>query len=116
MTTAPTATVPRQAQPEDSPPAPGRPTPERPTISLHKRPAGRAGLAAVLLGVTFVGASHALPAGVPGGVVLRGVVIGSLNGLLAMGLVLVYRANAIINFAQGELGAFAATLSYELIT
>lgn len=56
-----------------------------------------------------------LPTGVPGGIVLRGVVLGALAGLLAMGLVFIYRANAVVNFAQGEIGAFAATLSYELM-
>src|SRR3954452_2836445 len=51
----------------------------------------------------------------PNGIYLQGLVLGSLNGLLAMGLVLVYRTNRIINFAQGELGAFGATLAAELI-
>ena len=45
---------------------------------------------------------------VPNGIFLQGLVLGALNGLLAMGLVLVYRTNRIINFAQGGLGAFAA--------
>jgi branched-chain amino acid transport system permease protein len=52
---------------------------------------------------------------VPNGIFLQGIVLGSLNGMLAVGLVLVYRTNRIINFAQGELGAFAATLSAELV-
>ena len=41
---------------------------------------------------------------VPNGIFLQGIVLGALNGLLAMGLVLIYRTNRIINFAQGELG------------
>ncbi len=52
---------------------------------------------------------------VPNGIFLQGAVLGALNGLLAMGLVLVYRTNRIINFAQGALGAFAATLAGSLI-
>ena len=40
--------------------------------------------------------------------------LGALNGLLAMGLVLVYRTNRIINFAQGGLGAVAATMAAQL--
>ena len=52
---------------------------------------------------------------VPNGIFLRGMVLGALNGLLAVGLVLIYRTNRIINFAQGELGAFAATLAAELV-
>lgn len=53
---------------------------------------------------------------VPNGMFLQGLVLGALNGLLAMGLVLIYRANRIINFAQGALGAFAATLAGWLVT
>ena len=52
---------------------------------------------------------------VPNGIFLQGIVLGALNGLLAMGLVLVYRTNRIINFAQGALGAFAATLAGWLV-
>src|SRR5207244_6134830 len=52
---------------------------------------------------------------VPNGILLQGIVLGALNGLLAMGLVLIYRTNRIINFAQGELGAFSATLAGELV-
>ena len=52
---------------------------------------------------------------VPNGIFLQGLVLGALNGLLAMGLVLVYRSNRIINFAQGSLGAFAATLAAWLV-
>jgi branched-chain amino acid transport system permease protein len=51
---------------------------------------------------------------VPNGIFLQGLVLGALNGLLAMGLVLVYRTNRIINFAQGGLGALAATMAAEL--
>ncbi|MEY2418282.1 MAG: branched-chain amino acid transport system permease protein livM, partial [Actinomycetota bacterium] len=52
---------------------------------------------------------------VPNGIFLQGIVLGVLNGMLAVGLVLIYRTNRIINFAQGELGAFAATLAAELV-
>ena len=52
---------------------------------------------------------------VPTGIFLQGLTLGCLNGLLAIGLVLVYRTSRIINFAQGELGAFAATMSVELV-
>ncbi|MDP9100634.1 MAG: ATP-binding cassette domain-containing protein [Actinomycetota bacterium] len=39
-----------------------------------------------------------------------GTIIGLTYGLLAVGLVLVYRSNRIINFAHGEVGAFAAAI------
>src|SRR5881396_1364792 len=74
-----------------------------------------AGFAACVLVGKGVGGSHPLAAVVPSGIFLQGVILGMLNGLLAVGLVLIYRTNRIINFAQGELGAFAATLAAELI-
>ncbi|HET7721043.1 MAG TPA: hypothetical protein VFK43_13840, partial [Acidimicrobiales bacterium] len=48
-----------------------------------------------------------LPHGMPAGIVLLGVVLGSLTGLSAVGLVLVYRASRIVNFSQASLGAAA---------
>ncbi len=51
---------------------------------------------------------------VPNGMYLQGLVVGLLSSLLAIGLVLIYRSNRIINFAQGALGAVAATLANEL--
>jgi branched-chain amino acid transport system permease protein len=53
---------------------------------------------------------------VPNGLYLQGLVVGLLYALLAIGLVLIYRTNRIINFAQGELGAFSAVLAAELFT
>jgi ABC-type branched-subunit amino acid transport system ATPase component/ABC-type branched-subunit amino acid transport system permease subunit len=55
-----------------------------------------------------------LPRGLPIGIVALGLVFGSLNALVAIGLVLVYRANRVVNFAQAELGAVAAVLAIEL--
>lgn len=40
--------------------------------------------------------------------VVLGLVTGANYGLLSVGLVLIYRSNRIINFAHGEIGAFAA--------
>ncbi|MGA0820058.1 MAG: ABC transporter permease [Ilumatobacteraceae bacterium] len=53
--------------------------------------------------------------GVPLGAWLRGVVIGLLTALLAMGMALVYRANRVLNFAQADLGFVPATLAVGLI-
>ena len=47
---------------------------------------------------------------VPLPIVALGLVTGATYGVLAVGLVLVYRANRLINFAHGEIGAFAAAL------
>jgi ABC-type branched-subunit amino acid transport system ATPase component/ABC-type branched-subunit amino acid transport system permease subunit len=43
-------------------------------------------------------------------VVVLGAIIGTTYGLLAVGLVLVYRSNRIVNFAHGEVGAFASAM------
>jgi len=47
---------------------------------------------------------------IPQGVLVLGVLTGLTYGLLAVGLVLVFRSSRIINFAHGEIGAFAAAI------
>jgi branched-chain amino acid transport system permease protein len=51
----------------------------------------------------------------PLGVLAHGALIGGLTGLVALGIALVYRANGIVNFAQGDLGALPATFAVLLI-
>ena len=50
----------------------------------------------------------------PSGIVLQGAIIGLGYGLLAVGLVLIYRTNRIINFAQGQVGVIAAVFLVKL--
>ena len=52
----------------------------------------------------------------PLGAAFSGLILGLLGSLGAVGLALVWRSNRVINFAQGDLGAFPATLSVLLIT
>lgn len=52
----------------------------------------------------------------PSGVVLSGAILGLVGSLGAVGLALVWRANKVVNFAQGDLGAFPATLAVLLVT
>ncbi|CAN5684251.1 hypothetical protein BH10ACT3_BH10ACT3_15530 [soil metagenome] len=52
----------------------------------------------------------------PTGAVLSGVILGLLGALGAIGMALVWRANRIVNFAQGDLGALPATLAVLLVT
>ena len=52
---------------------------------------------------------------VPRGVFVAGAVVGALYGLVAMGLILVYRASRIINFAQAQLGSVPAVVALLLI-
>ena len=54
------------------------------------------------------------PHEVPAGTVLFGIVYGSLNGLLAIGLVLLYRLTRAINFAYGAMGGLAAAIGASL--
>jgi branched-chain amino acid transport system permease protein len=58
---------------------------------------------------------HGTDRGLPLGIIVVGAVIGSLYALLALGLVLVYRANRIVNFAQGSLGSVAAVLAIQFV-
>lgn len=48
-------------------------------------------------------------------VVVVGLIIGLTYGLLAVGLVLVYKSNRVLNFAHGELGALSAVLVDKLV-
>lgn len=71
---------------------------------------------AVLPVVGLVGwavAARLMDRGLPLGIIVRGTVFGSLIALLAIGVVLVYRANRIVNFAQAELGSVAAVLAIQ---
>jgi branched-chain amino acid transport system permease protein len=52
---------------------------------------------------------------IPTEIVLLGLVYGSLYALLGMGIILVYRANRIINFAQAQLGSVPAVVALLLI-
>ena len=49
-------------------------------------------------------------------VLVSGVVTGCLYGLLALGIVLMYRTTGILNFAYGAIGTFGACFMYGLLT
>jgi ABC-type branched-subunit amino acid transport system ATPase component/ABC-type branched-subunit amino acid transport system permease subunit len=72
---------------------------------------------AVIGGITALGLFLMLfvlwPA--PFAIMFLGVVTGSISALTAMGIVLIYRANRIVNFAQASVGAVAAVLAASLI-
>lgn len=53
---------------------------------------------------------------VPPGVFARGVVVGLLGALVAVGMALIYRSNRILNFAQADLGSIPTTIAVLLIT
>ena len=49
-------------------------------------------------------------------IILRSLVYGCLTALFAVGLVLIYRASRVINFAQAGFGLIAGTLFFELLS
>ena len=51
----------------------------------------------------------------PYGAVLQGIILGLLTSLVAIGIVLIYRSNRVLNFAQAELGLLPTVLSVMLI-
>jgi ABC-type branched-subunit amino acid transport system permease subunit len=51
---------------------------------------------------------------IPSSVVLEGAILGLNYGLLAVGLVLIYRTSRVVNFAQGQLGVVAAVFLVKL--
>jgi branched-chain amino acid transport system permease protein len=69
-------------------------------------------LAVVLL---LIAGRDLLPANVPLGIMGFGAVVGGLNALMAIALILIYRTNKIINFAQAEIGVFGAVVFQRLM-
>src|SRR5437764_15497349 len=59
-------------------------------------------------------AAAVLPKGAPVGVVLIGAVLGTVTALTAMGLILIYRTNRIINFAYIGMGGLGGVYALEL--
>ena len=53
---------------------------------------------------------------VPFGIIMRGVTIGLLTALVALGMALVYRANRVLDFAQADLGYIPAMVGVMLAT
>jgi branched-subunit amino acid ABC-type transport system permease component len=53
---------------------------------------------------------------IPAFTILQGVILGLNYGLLAVGLVLIYRTSRVLNFAHGELGVVSAVLLAKLVT
>ncbi|HUP85458.1 MAG TPA: ABC transporter permease [Acidimicrobiales bacterium] len=81
--------------------------------------ARRAGLSALALVGSAVGGTIVcrIESGnwVPPPAFLQAIVYGGVNAMFAIGLVLVYRASRIVNFAQGILGVIGATLFLMLV-
>lgn len=74
----------------------------------------RAALSAGAVLLWFI-LDHTLSRRLPLGVVIFGAVFGSLYALTAVGIVLIYRANRVVNFAQAELGSIGAVIAIQLV-
>lgn len=51
-----------------------------------------------------------------GSTLVSGVVNGAIYGLIALGIVLVYKGSRVLNFAQGEIGTFALFVTWWFVT
>ena len=78
-------------------------------------PARRAQFVALAIGVmaALVIAFNLWP--LPWGAAIRGLVLGMLTALLALGLALIYRANRVLNFAQADLGSVPTSFAVALV-
>jgi branched-chain amino acid transport system permease protein len=52
---------------------------------------------------------------VSSGIFVRGIVVGALTALIALGMALIYKANRIVNFAQTHMGYAPALLAFLLM-
>jgi branched-chain amino acid transport system permease protein len=70
------------------------------------------GIAVVyLLALHLPGTSGWVHKKMPLGIVIIGIITGTVTSLLAIGLILIYRTNRFINFAYGSMGSFVGVLS-----
>src|SRR5688572_26799261 len=79
-------------------------------VTLARRLAGWPRAASALAAPAVIFAVQLVFFGMPLGLWLRGVVLGLLTALLAIGLALIYRANRVVNFAQADLGSAPVAL------
>ena len=48
-------------------------------------------------------------------ILVSGVVVGSIYGLIGLGIVLVYKGSRVLNFAQPEVGTFALFITWQMV-
>src|SRR5688500_1225496 len=71
-----------------------------------------AAITAIVTAIPFAGAGD--PTG-PNAFIVIGISQGAVYGLVALGLVLVYKGSRVFNFAQGEFGSIAAFIVFLLV-
>ncbi len=79
-----------------------------------QRPVQIVGALVLLYSTLYWVPGSPLPDRLPWGVITQGVIFGTSNALLAMGLILIYRTTRIINFAYGAMGAMPGALAVGL--
>lgn len=77
-------------------------------------PAARWAVGIAALGLVWLLAALLLPNGAPPEIVLQGAMYGSANALTAVGLILIWRSNRVINFAQVAIGGLAGGIGIQL--
>jgi len=77
--------------------------------------AGAVVVVAYFVALAVTGSHGTVHRHAPIGFILVGVVYGSVNALGAMGLILVYRANRFINFSHGALGSLVGVLAIGMV-
>ncbi len=80
--------------------------------SLPKWARGLVSVALLLAG--WAAAAAILPRGAPSEIVLQGLILGSAQALTAFGIILIWRANRVINFAATAMGALGGGIGVHL--
>ncbi|HVV77459.1 MAG TPA: ATP-binding cassette domain-containing protein [Mycobacteriales bacterium] len=75
-------------------------------VSRHRAVSSGAAVVVAIIATCVISPSHA-----PLGIVMQGALFGSIIGLQALGLVLTYRSDRIINFAYGSMGGVGGTIA-----
>jgi branched-chain amino acid transport system permease protein len=87
---------------------------QRPAQAVAARPGGRAVLWILGALAAWAVLAAVLPHGAPAGIMVQGLVLGAIDGLVALAVVMVWRANRVLNFAAADMGAVAGVLAIEL--
>ncbi len=82
---------------------------------LKDQPAYRWLTAFIVLIVLWLVLREAMPSGMPNGIIFFGAVQGGLYSLTAIGLVLLYRSQKIVNFSQSAIGGIAVSVAVVLV-
>src|SRR4051812_5896108 len=76
--------------------------------------AAAAGFLVYFVALRLPGIGDYLQRRMPFAVVVIGLITGTVTALLAIGLILIYRANRFINFAYGAMGSFVGVIGIAL--